>query len=495
MNTGLSKSRFLAGQQCDLRLWYAVNERHLASPPGAVQESLFATGTAVGELARARFPGGVLIDDDHMHGAEAVAATTRVLDDGAVPAIYEGGFEFEGVLVRVDVLVRRADGGWNLVEVKSGTRVKEEHDLDVAIQVWVLRGAGVDVRCAGVVVLNRDYEWSGGDYDLDTMFQLHDRTTLVEGALPEISSEVARLHSMLAGDDGPRVVPGPQCHTPYECPFFEHCSKDLVEPQWPLSVLPSLKGRRLQELEAMGLEDVREVPDDFALTPIQGVVRAAVLTGTEQIHGDLAAALSEVVYPVHYLDFESANPALPRWPGTHPYDAIPFQFSIHTQQRDGTVEHSQYLHADPSDPRERLAVAMIEALGHSGSIVVYSSYEQTVIKALARALPDLASRLEDLVPRIFDLLPVVRGNYYHPGFMGSFSMKSVLPVLVPELSYDDLEIGEGSLAAMRYLQALDSGNDVSREAIFTALREYCGRDTMGLLRIHRELELRASQST
>jgi hypothetical protein len=357
----------------------------------------------------------------------------------------------------------------------------------------VLRGAGVDVRRAGVLTLDREYVWPGGDYDLDALFQLYDCTDAAEGLLPALSAEVARLHAVLAAASPPAIEPGPQCTTPYECPFLAHCGEGIVEPDWPLSVLPSLSGKRVQELEAMGVDDVRDIPADYALTRLQEVVRAAVLGGAEQIGPDLAEALSVPEFPVHYLDFEAANPALPRYPGTRPYDAVPFQFSVHTERADGTVHHVEYLHPDSSGPREPLALALLDALEESGSIVVYSSYEQTAIRALARHLPHLAGRLEALVPRLWDLLKVVRRGYYHPDFRGSFSIKSVLPVLCG-LSYDDLEIGEGSLAAIRYLQALTTTDTVERERTFAALKDYCARDTYGLMQVRRALAARAAPS-
>ncbi len=492
MSPSLSKSRFLSGEQCDLRLWYECFRPELASAPDAMTEALFATGHEVGRLARRRFPGGTLVEADHQHGGEAVRATRALMARGGppVPAIYEGGFEHAGVRVRADVLVRGPDGGWDLVEVKSTTGVKAVHDLDVAIQAWVLRGAGVDLRRAGVLTLDRGYRWPGGPYDLEALFALHDRTGVVESLLPGLGPEVARLHAVLAAVAAPAIGPGPQCTTPYECPFLAHCTRHVVAPEWPLRTLPSLGARRREALEAMGVQDVREIPAGFTLTPLQSVARDAARSGADAVHGDLAGALASVAYPVHHLDFETCAPALPRYPGTRPYDPVPFQFSLHTELADGAVRHAEYLHPDAGDPREPLARALLDALGEAGSIVVYTGFEQRVIVSLAAALPALAPRLEALLPRLFDLHPLVRSSYYHPAFRGSFSMKSVLPALAPDLGYDGLAIADGALAAVRYEEALRAG-EAERARIFADLRDYCGRDTEGLLRIRRELAARA----
>lgn len=495
----LSKTRFLSGRQCHLRLWYEAYARELATPPDAATEAIFAAGHEVGALARKRFAGGILIEEDHLHGREAVRTTAALLAARSLDAIYEGGFEHANVLVRADILVRAHEGGWDLVEVKSGTRAKEVHDLDLAIQAWVLRGAGVELRRCAVLTLDRDYVWPGGAYDLEALFRLHDRTAVVDALLPGIGAEVASLHAMLKAARAPDIAPGRHCSTPYPCPFHAHCTRDAVTPEWPLDALPALRARRREQLQSMGIEDVRAIPADFALGALQEVARRAVCTGTDVVHGNLAAALAAVRHPVHHLDFETVGPAIPRYPGTRAYDMVAFQFSIHTQHADGALAHREYLHTDASDPREPLARALLDALGEpgeqgeqgeQGTIVVYSGFEQRVIGALAAALPHLAAPLRKLIPRLWDLHAVLRENYYHPQFRGSFSIKSVLPAMVPELGYDTLAIADGNLAAASYLLALRSADAEQRARTFAALREYCGRDTFGLVRIREALAAR-----
>ncbi|MDH3413808.1 MAG: DUF2779 domain-containing protein, partial [Gammaproteobacteria bacterium] len=285
----------------------------------------------------------------------------------------------------------------------------------------------------------------------------------------------------------PRIAPGRHCFTPYECPFYAHCSRGVVVPEYPVGELPRLNPKRLAELEAAGISDVREVPENFPLSPMQAVARQSVLGGEDRIHGDLAAALGSVTYPVHHLDFETVGPAIPRYAGTHPYDMVAFQFSIHTQYQDGTLTHAEYLHTDESDPRGSLAQSLLKALGPDGSICVYSSYERKVIRRLADALPDLAPELLALLDRIWDLHPVIKNNYYHPQFRGSFSIKKVLPAVVPGMRYENLEISDGSMASIGYEQALRSDDWVERENIFRALREYCAQDTLAMVALRKAL--------
>ena len=201
----LSKSTYLTGSQCHLRLWRDFHAHQLAAPVDEALQLVFDTGHEVGELACRRYPGGHLIAHDHQHVAEALAETREVIDSRTAPAIFEGAFEHEQVLVRPDVLERLPEGGWRLVEVKSTTRPKDVHVLDVAVQLWVLRGVGVDVREAAVLTLNRGYVYDGAQLDVDALFKLHsvldEASALLDGISPQAREQCApRSH-------GPRRRP------------------------------------------------------------------------------------------------------------------------------------------------------------------------------------------------------------------------------------------------------------------------------------------------
>jgi len=486
-NIRLSKSRYLSGCQCPLKLWYDCYQRELATPPGISQQAIFDTGTAVGELARQRYACGTLVAHDHFHPDEALAQTAELLTDPSVPSIYEAAFLYRNVLIRADVL-ERTPGGWNLLEVKSGTKFKEGvHDSDVAVQLLVLRGAGLAVEKTGLLTLNRDYVFDGVALDLEQLFVRHECTDLAESLQPEVERNVASFMATLNAGEPPAVSPGEQCFTPYDCPYYAHCTRDLVIPEHALSELPRINGNRLERLAADGVVEISQVPEDFSLTSLQARVREAVITGSEYLSEGLGNALQDITYPVYYLDFETFMPAIPRYAGTRPYEAIPFQYSLHVEQADGHVEHIEYLYEEDTDPREPLTVELISALGELGTICVYSGYEKQVIGALALSFPQYADQLHAILDRLWDLLPVVREHYYHPDFHGSFSIKKVLPVLVPDLGYENLAIQDGQAAGLAYQAALIEKDAEARQRIFVDLREYCGLDTEAMLRLREAL--------
>ncbi|MGY6588403.1 MAG: DUF2779 domain-containing protein [Wenzhouxiangella sp.] len=479
----LSKSRFMAGLQCPLRLYNDVYRRDLATPYSDTQLAIFDRGTAIGELAQQRYPGGALVGFKPWERAPAIAATRKLLDDPEVPAIYEAALEHQGVFVRVDVLVRNGEG-WELVEVKASTRAeKEAFQLDAAIQYWVANGAGLRIDRAGVLVLDRDYVYPGGEFDLQALFRLGDATEFCLEMAGQIDGQVAEFHRMLASDSPPDIPVGEHCFSPYECPYYAECTRGLKFPADPIDQLYRLDARRREALGELGVDSIGDIPADFDLTASQARIRQAVISGQPWQSPELGRALADAQWPLHHLDFEAWQPALPPYPGMRPFQAMPFQFSLHREQADGSLEHREYLHTENSDPRRALAEALLEAMDAAGSIVVYSSYERTMINTLARDLPDLREPLLVLTDRLWDLLPVVRNHYYHPDFRGSYSIKSVLPALVPEAGWTDLDIADGQAAAMAYEQALASNDPAFRETTFNNLKAYCRQDTLAMVEL------------
>ena len=485
--TRLSKSRFIAGQQCSLRLWNDVHRRDLATPPDATLQAIFDRGTAVGELAQQRWPGGKLVGFKPWEREQAVAATRKLMADPAVPAIYEAAIEHEGVFVRVDILARNGEG-WDLVEVKASTRPeKEVFQNDIAVQHWVATGAGLTIHQAGILVLNRDYVYPGGDYDLDQLFAFFDATEHCLAATERIGDQVQAFHHMLAETDPPDITIGDHCFSPYECPYYAHCSEGMEFPDNSIDQLHRLHPNRRAELEALGIERIEDIPDDFNLNEIQQRIRQAVITQTPWQSENLSQALSDITWPLYYLDFEAFQPALPRYPGTRPYQAIPFQYSLHIEQDNGDLTHTEYLHTENTDPRPELARSLLDAIGTRGSIVVYSGYERRMLNELATPVPDLAEPLHTTTERLWDLLPIIRSHYYHPDFQGSYSIKAVLPALVKGNDWSDLDIADGMAAATAYEQALTNPHSPESKKTFSALREYCRMDTQAMVNLRQAL--------
>ena len=488
----LSKSKFLAGLQCHKRVYLEVHHPDWASPPDPSTQAMLDMGTEIGERARCRFPGGVLIEESHRQREAALAHTASVLTDTTIPAIFEGAFLYDGVLVRVDILERvRTSAGeppaWRLIEVKSSSRVKDVHLDDLAIQRYVLQGAGLNVAAACLMHLNTQYVYRGETLELDELFTLQDVSGFVAARGLEVPNRLAPMQQVVLQAEPPAVEPDAHCHTPYECPYWAHCTKEKPS-RWIYHLPGSF--RDLAELDRQGVTTIDDIPNGVKLSAVQRRVKDNV----EWISPKLKQVLATVQYPVHHLDFETIMPGIPCYPDTRPYEPVPVQWSNHVEEEPGCYRHQDYLHTEASDPREGLTALLLESLGTEGSICVYSPYERSILERLAERYPSMRAELKRIISRLWDLFPVIRDHYYHPAFGGSYSIKAVLPAVVPTLDYGDLAIQEGGSAAQEYYRMVFKETDwVKRESIRQALLEYCKRDTLAMVELRRELRKKAER--
>ena len=486
----LSKSKFLSGLQCHKRLYLEIHHPSLATKPDAATQAMFDMGAEVGELARSRFQGGVLVTAGYRQTEAALAQTAALIQDLTVPAIFEAAVLHGGVLIRADVLERvlTAEGqfcGWRLIEVKSSTKIKDVHLEDLAVQSEVILGAGLTLVSVSLMHINTGYLYRNGAIDLTELFAIQDLSEAVAQRRAAVPERLATMNRMLLQTHPPAIEPDRHCHTPYDCPFWEHCTKD--KPARWIHYLPGSK-HVVSQLTQQGITTIDEIPDGTKLSPVQRRVKENV----EWVSAKLGPVLKAVQYPMHHLDFETVMLAVPRFSETRPYQALPVQWSNHIEQATGELRHEEFLHRDESDPRKVLAESLVESLGERGSICVYSPYEKSVIEQLANALPSLRTALQALVKRIWDLHPIVRDHYYHPHFDGSYSLKEVLPALVPSLGYDDLAIKEGGHAASQYYRMVFVETDwVERATIEEALLAYCKRDTLAMVELRRALKEKA----
>jgi len=475
---GLSKSKITAFEQCPKRLWLSVHRRDLAEQDDGA-EARFATGHEVGAVACALLPDGVMVEAEPDLAA-ALATTRALLDGGHDKPIFEATLEHEGVLVRIDVLEPDGAGGWHMAEVKSSTKAKDYHVGDLATQLWVARNAGVPVMSAAIRHIDNSFilEREG---DLNGLFADTDLGALAEPIIATRADVVAAARATLAGAE-PEIAPGGHCETPFFCEFAGYCHAALpAGPDWPVTVLPHGGGKRWIE---------RNVTDLFAVDPaelssaVHKRVHHATVTG--DIYHDVngaRAAMADWAFPRIWLDFETIAFAVPRWVGTKPYGQVPFQFSAHIENADGTTDHREFLSLDGTDPRRVCAEALVEQIPVTGAVIGYNaSFEKSRIIELAAAFPDLANALMGIADRVVDLLPVTRANWYHRDQRGSWSIKAVLPTVATELDYGGLEVKDGGGAQEAYIEAIDERcTPERRAALGTALRIYCGRDTEAMI--------------
>jgi len=475
----LSKTLYMRGLQCPKSLWLDRRQPEVRTVPPPDLIARWEAGTEVGRYAQLLFPGGVEVPFDGRTKVQQLNQTRDLLAKG-VQTIYEATFSFDGVFVRADIL-RKAKGHWELYEVKSASDVKPHFPADVAIQYFVLTGCGIPLRRAFLVHIDTGYV-RRGEIDPQKLFATVDLTDEVRRKQPDIPADLARMREVLAAGL-PAIDIGPQCTDPYECDFIAHCWRHIPE-----GSIFDLKGRGVDKWELYRKGFVRM--DDVPLEALNIAQRMqAEFHRSRREHADPDAIrefLEELTYPLCFLDFETFDSAIPPFDGTRPYRQIPFLYSVHRQDSPGgPVAHSEFLAPPGKDPREALTGQLLADIPEGACVLAYNkTFEAGVLRNLAERFPMQRERLLALAEGMIDLMaPFRRREVYHWRMDGSYSLKSVLPVLVPELSYEGMAIQEGKEASLAYLALERIESDRERRKTEEDLRAYCRQDTLGMVKL------------
>lgn len=480
----VTKSVFLNSRRCLTRGWLLRSNEQTA-PLTDGESFRLEQGIEIGRLARTLHPNGSLISGPSLPTAANV--TQQLIRDERT--LFEATFLADQFVAKADILQPHGEH-WHVIEVKSSladTNQLDELTDDLSYTAMVAQRSGLRVAKASLLLISRDYRKG---MPVTELFVEVDRTHEVQGRLPEFAAIWDEVQNATTGTERPLAALNGLCKN---CEFFdsECLGRDIAN---PLHQLPRISGELVTELSSQRIRRIEDVPDDVRLSEIQHRVRNCVRTGRPFVGNSLRDELARVQWPAYYLDFESVMTALPLYTGVAPYEQILTQFSIHRCSALGQIDdHSEFLANHACHCRRELTERLIANLGEEGSIIVYSPFELSRINELAELFPDLRQRLAAITERIFDLLPIIRGGYYDSEFYGSFSIKSVLPILVPELSYASLAIGDGDAAIAQFARlALNQYADDEAAQIRNDLLAYCKLDTLAMVRLHEQLWQRAA---
>lgn len=477
----VTKSLVLAAQVCPTAAWYQAHDEDDGEERTEADQLRMLEGTEVGQRARNLYPDGALVGSRKM--TEAVMETKKFLADPKVTVVFEAAFDLGGIVARADILVRDG-GGWRLYEVKSSLNDSGELVADLAYTVMVASRAGVKLTRASLLLLSRAYRLGQPDTDL---FVEADHTADVLPLAGPMSSVAATLLTVLNSATPPKPGLIRACR---DCPYFrEQCLGKGVEHH--MLTLPRLLEDRFQALNATGITRIADIPATVKLSESQKVVREAVLAGKPLWDRTaLSTLLNKVRWPAGYLDFETFKTAIPVYPDIGPHEQVVTQYSLHVCDSPGKERsHHEYLADARQDSRRELAERLLGDLEAAKSIVVYSGFEKRVLTELQGLFPDLDGGLQTCIDRLFDLEAALKpGVYYHPAFGGRSSIKVTFPVLVPTMSYDDLAVGDGDTAIAMFAKMARgeiTGADAKR--VRQELLDYCKRDTLAMVELHRAL--------
>ena len=490
-NKFLSKSLYIRGLQCEKSLWLKKKKPGVLQAPDDSAQAVFDTGTSVGELACELFSGGKRIEFDGSSFDEKIAQTENFIKNGE-KAIYEATFCFDEILVMVDIL-QVVDGKLIINEAKSSTSLSDVYIDDVSIQYYVISSLGYEVERVNVIHLNNQYI-RGEKLELDKLFVINDVTDRIVSMQSKVAENIKKLKRTIGDNVEPNLDIGAHCFKPYGCDGMNHCWREQRKIPDGISVfnIAKINKQKATDIYRGGIVNIADIKGIDAFNANQQIQIKAQINGEEFIDkAGIREFLDTLIYPLYHLDFETFQQAVPEFVGLSPYEQIPFQFSIHKEDGKGNLEHFEFLAEVGADPRYELALNLIKFIPQDACVLAYNmSFEKRVIRQLALNYPQISNELMAIHDNIKDLMaPFASKSYYHPKMQGSYSIKYVLPALVPEFesAYKDLNLIHHGGEAMQAYEGMAYMLADEREAYKKALLAYCKLDTLAMVKVLEKL--------
>jgi hypothetical protein len=486
----LSKSTFIRGLQCEKSLYLYKHHYNLKDPTPSLLQTTFDQGTNIGILAQELFPNGVdASPENHFKMFESVGKTLDYINRGE-SIIYEATFLYDDVMSALDILVKDNDG-WKAYEVKSSTKVTDTYIKDAAIQYYTIINSGIELKDISIVYINNQYI-KKGEIDINELFTIESVYDQALEFLTQIPNEIKRLKDVIDGSEIPQKDIGLHCFDPYDCDFKGTCWKHI--PEYSVFDISNLNKKKKFNLYNQGIITLDQIDlDNTTLNlnqklQVQSEIEGSVLIDKDQIR----SFIDDLNYPLYFLDFETIRPPIPIFENSRPFQQIVFQYSVHIKQTPSSeIDHEEYLANPDVDPRIEFVKKIIEDCGNEGDILVYNiGFERSKLVDLIEVFPQYSEKLKGIINRLKDLMiPFQKKWYYKPEMKGSYSIKSVLPSLTNNLSYDSLEIKEGGTASDTFLKMINKSFKGDEDEVRKQLLQYCELDTQAMVEILKKIEL------
>lgn len=484
----LTKSNYLNFIQCKRYLWLSKKRKDLAGEVSTQQQAVFDQGYLVESYAQKLFSGGVITTDDIFKAAKE----TKELVKNGTTTIFQATAIAGELLIRADIFqFNSATDSWDIYEVKSSTELKRDvHLPDICFQKIVFERASYKIGKTYLILVNNKYV-RHGEINPSELLTILDVTPEVEELRGVVEADILIALDVLKGVEEPQVRIVKQCEKPYTCPFIDHCWIDI--PEYSVYNVKQIAELKLQGLLVMGIMEIQNIPDDYPLSDTQKNQVVVAKSQKPMIDKEIiTSTLAGIAYPIYFLDYETFSSAIPLFDGTSPYQQVCFQYSCHVLPSEGAdLEHYEYLASGQENPISALAERLKNVINtDAGTVIVWNkSFEMSRNDEIGKMYPEHKAFMGSVNRRVFDLMEIFSKQYYvHPNFYGSHSIKNVLPVLVPELSYKSLGIQEGGAASLSWYQ-MNFGNidESGSKKIYNDLLEYCGLDSLAMVRIYQEL--------
>lgn len=478
----ITKSDYLLYKQCSKSFWFQKNQFEIMENVDNNEQMQKRTEVTV--AARELLPGGKVVPYSN-DLKEMIVATTQLIESGST-TIYGAAFEFSNLFVVCD-MIKKIGETWTIFEVKSSTGVKERHLDDAAFQFYVVAN-NLPVSTVSLVHINNTYVRQG-KLDFQELFRVQDVSEEIIDRLPVLLDDLQKMTKIQVGDM-PVCGIGEHCSKygkeDIECAAKSHCWSHI--PSYSIFNVARL-GKKAFSLHDRGIVNIKDIPDDFKLSEGQRLQVNAEKHNIEILDRvEIREHLTAFKFPLYFLDFETFQQAIPLFDNLKPYQQIPFQYSLHIiKDQFLPLEHKEFLGEEGVDPRRKLATKLIKDIPKNVTTIAYNmSFEKKVLKDLSELFPEFASHLLDIHENMVDLMIPFQKKWYFTNTMkGKYSIKNVLPALLPHeeaLNYEHLSIQNGSMAMNIYerLHTL-APNDIMR--VRQDLLAYCHLDTLAMVKI------------
>lgn len=486
----LSKSEYMMYLRHPAWLWLKKHDKSKLPEVSVGLQAKFDAGHEFEKYAEAHFPDGVQLGfNDYNEYLSLPRRTTQAIADGE-KTIFQGRFEHGQITCICDVVRVVGDKEVDLYEIKASSGVKLDHILDLAFQVTVLERCGYRVRDVFVMHVDSSYVRKG---EID-----HRQIVATQNVTEEVKAELHRTERNIASAIEVMesvAIPDPSPARAKLGSLTEWLGvyKNIEQVgEGSIYELCRLNTDLLRMFEEQKITKLKDIPVELADNKQQRWQLEALANNEPIVQlKRIQKFLAELEYPLYFLDYETLGGAIPLFDGTRPYQQIPFQYSLHVLESPGAaLKHFGYLHSDTTSPVEPLCKEFSSQIGEKGTVLAwYMAFEKGCNTTLGQMDRNYAEFFENLNARMNDLmLPFSTGMYVDYHFKGSASIKNVLPVVVPELSYKDLNIKEGETAQVAWTNAVHGGasEDVKAQ-VLKDLEVYCELDTFAMVEIFRFL--------
>lgn len=477
----------MTGLQCPKRLWFDLND------PIKQDSHIFHIGNRFGDFIRGHYGSGLDLTGQY-NAALAIEKTRNAIADPTIPVIYEAAFLHKNTLVRVDVLLRSAEG-WHLIEAKSSTKLKDEHIKDATIQSYVVGSSGVQLKQVLIAHINSSFVYPGAK-EYDGLIHEHDVTQQVAKLINEVPIWIEQLISVTVPETtAPIISMGSQCSEPYPCPYTDRCQEYALVAEVPVSIIPRVGTRLAAKYASRGILDLRDIPEQELENELHRNIQKSHISGEHWFSPAIKNTVHSYAWPRYFIDFETVQQGVPIFPGTTPYQAIPFQWSVHRWDSLDQIlkleDGFSFLEFDSPTLFKDFLKSILDILGSSGPIFAHNASTEIGMLNFLMDQPecqDLKTETQAVIDRVIDTLKLVREGFYAPQMMGSYSIKEIVKAIPTSVQYADEFVASGNDAQIAWFCCTNPAIDVEEKRNWMErIKRYCAKDTLAMVDLMRHL--------